>query len=92
MKCFWRWSALGALAISGIAARMAWAETIELVTYYPAPQTPDMHTRSLTVGTPYANELLLDGPAIFYSWVGIGNGFFTAANRAGEHSNPCACG
>ena len=53
-----RW--MGPLFMTGIAT-FAQAETIELVTYYPAPQTADMHTRSLTVGTTYANELLLDG-------------------------------
>ena len=70
--------------VVALAAGSAWGETIELVTYYPAPQTADMHTRSLTVDTPYANELLLDGQAIIYSWVGIGDGFFTAANRPAE--------
>ncbi len=50
----------------------ACAETIELVTYYPAPSTPDQHLRSLTVGTPYATVTPNDGQAFIYDSVGIG--------------------
>lgn len=59
----------------------AWAETVELVTYYPAPgQTGDQHATSLTVGNEYAGEALQNGQAIIYSWLGVGPGF-TAGNR-----------
>ena len=52
----------------------AYAETIELVTYYPAPSTPDLHLRSLTVGTPYANVAMddKDGWVLIYDRLGIG--------------------
>ena len=79
----WRLGLMLFLLVLGLTAGLATAETIELVTYYPAPSTPDIHTRSLTVGTPYANEVLLDGQAIIYSWLGIGPGF-TAGNRPTE--------
>ena len=73
--CIVRW--IGFIwVMSGIAAFLfcpaAWAETIELVTYYPAPSTPDLHLRSLTVGTPYATVTPNDGQAFIYDSVGIG--------------------
>jgi len=65
---------------------VAFAETIELVTYYPASaNTGDLHTRSLTVGTGYqgvdmsaANQ---DGVALIYDKLWIGQGY-TAADPA----------
>ncbi len=54
------------------SSREVWAETIELVTYYPAPSTPDLHLRSLTVGTQYATVTPNNGQAFIYDSVGIG--------------------
>ena len=62
------------LAMAWLAASVACAETIELVTYYPAPSTPDQHLRSLTVGTPYATVAMDDknGWVLIYDRLGIG--------------------
>ena len=58
----------------------AHAETIELVTYYPAPSASDMHVRSLTVGTPYAAQSgLSDGDALVYRRLWVGPGFDPSA-------------
>ena len=73
-----RWCVVLVLFILGATAGSAAAETIELVTYYPAPSTPDMHTRSLTVGTQYATVTPNDGQAFIYDSVGIGAGFTAA--------------
>lgn len=51
----------------------AWAETIELVTYYPASGgSGDLHVRSLTVGTDYEDVTPADGTAILSGLLGIG--------------------
>ena len=62
-------------------APTAFAETIELVTYYPAPGGgagigQDMHITSLTVGDAYRNiDPMTPGVALFETGVGIGAGF-----------------
>ena len=71
----WRWGLMLFLLVLGLTAGPATAETIEMVTYYPAPSTPDLHTRSLTVGTPYATVTPDDGQAFIYDSLGIGPGF-----------------
>ncbi len=67
---------LGSLLISS----PVFAETIELVTYYPAPGAGnDQNVRSLTVGTGYAGVTPADGTALIRDRLGIGD-VFTAAN------------
>ena len=56
----WRFHLVGLLAAAGLVSGVVFAETVELVTYYPAPSTPDQHLRSLTVGTPYATMAMDD--------------------------------
>lgn len=64
------------LLVLGIIAGYAWAETIELVTYYPtSSNTGDMHTTSLTVGNAYLNTTLANGQALIQTSLGIGPGF-----------------
>ncbi len=77
MKRSCRWGTFGFLVITGfvtvgLIGGAAFAETIELVTYYPAPSQPDLHTRSLTVGTQYANQSPDDGQAFIFDSLGIG--------------------
>jgi len=62
-------------AILFAAAGMARAETIELVTYYPATaNSGDLHVRSITVGTAYTGVDMSanDGVALIADQVGIG--------------------
>ena len=40
MKNSWRIHGIGLLLAGGVLATIAWAETVEIVTYYPAPQGP----------------------------------------------------
>jgi len=66
--------------------KTAFAETIELVTYYPAPgSTGDQRVRSLTVGTGYQGVDMSasdkDGVALIYDKLWIGQGY-TAADPA----------
>jgi len=69
MKAVFLALALGAGVFSG----SAWAETIELVTYYPSTaNSGDLHVRSLTVGTVYLNETPGDGTVLIADKVGIG--------------------
>ena len=57
----------------------SFAETVELVTYYPAAATTgDLHTKSLTVGTDYNDVTPAAGTAIISDRLGIGPGFDTA--------------
>ncbi len=75
-----RWHGWGIFLVVVLPAGSVWAETIELVTYYPAPSTPDQHVRSLTVGTPYATQNNLnDGDALVYRRLWVGPGFDAAA-------------
>ncbi len=53
----------------------SWAETIELVTYYPTSSNAgDLHVRSITVGTAYQNVNMSanDGVALIEDRLGIG--------------------
>ena len=68
---------LAAFLAAVVLAGLAWGETLDMVTYYPAsgsaasvPQGP--HVRSLTVGTDYAGEAPQDGDALIEGFVGIG--------------------
>ena len=62
-----------ALLLALSSGGLAWSETVELVTYYPATATTgDLHARSLTVGTAYNDETPGDGEALFVGPVGIG--------------------
>ncbi len=75
-----------ALAIGAMLVGPAFAETIELVTYYPAPgSTGDQRARSLTVGTGYQGVDMSasdkDGVALIYDKLWIGQGY-TAADPA----------
>jgi len=55
------------------SAHPSFAETIELVTYYPASSNGgDLHVRSITVGTAYQSETPGDGTALIADRVGIG--------------------
>ena len=49
-----------------------WAETIEMVTYYPTASTGEICADSLKVGNAYCPEDVDDGEAIFVGPVGIG--------------------
>ncbi len=54
----------------------AFAETIELVTYYPSSATTgDLHVTSLTVGTAYNGVTPPDGVAAIYDKLWIGQGY-----------------
>ena len=54
-------------------ALSSFAETIELVTYYPAPgQGNDLHVNSLTVGPNYANQNPGPGVVLIENQLGIG--------------------
>ncbi len=64
------------LLVLGIFANYAWAETIELVTYYPTSSNAgDQHLTSLTVGNAYLNTTLAAGQALIQASLGIGPGF-----------------
>ncbi|MBI3322169.1 MAG: hypothetical protein HYZ94_00610 [Candidatus Omnitrophica bacterium] len=67
-----RWLSLPALI--GFLAGPAWAETLEIVTYYPAPSATaqDLHVRSLTVGTGFLGKTPADGEALVFDRLGIG--------------------
>ncbi len=66
------------LLIGGLVGGLAWAETIEFQSWYPAPVrnsiTPNgnAHIRSLTVGNSYKGTPPPDGTAIFSSRLFIG--------------------
>ena len=79
MQGRWRFHLIGFLMATGLVGGLAFAEEIDLVTYYPAPSTPDLHTRSLTVGTQYANQSPDDGEALVYKRLWVGNPFDPAA-------------
>ncbi len=91
-----KWSILGALAVIALSAAVSFAETIELVTYYPAPgggAGQDVHAKSLTVGTAYGAVAPTDGEAIIRGSLGIGPGFDAAAPEGllhvvGENGTP----
>jgi len=54
----------------------SFAETIELVTYYPSSATTgDLHVTSLTVGTDYNGVTPPDGVAAIYDKLWIGQGY-----------------
>ena len=59
-----------------LAAGLAWGETLEMVTYYPAPgsasASQDLHVRSITVGLDYATETPGDGEALVFDRLGVG--------------------
>ena len=66
---YWLRIFLAGVLFPGVAS----AERVELAVYYPSPGDPDMHLRSLTVGTPYANETTLgDGEVLIFDRMGIG--------------------
>ncbi len=52
----------------------AWAETTEIVTYYPTSGGNE-HVTSLTVGNAYLNTTLANGQALIQTSLGIGPGF-----------------
>ena len=49
-------------------------ETVELVTYYPAPASENVHVTSLTVGTDYQTASPGNGEALVFDSLGIGPG------------------
>ncbi len=69
-------NALFLFLIIGILAGYAWAETVELVTYYPSSSnTGNQHLQSLTVGTDFEatpTPPLNNGAAFIVGPVGIG--------------------
>ncbi len=74
-----RWFIFFLLVI--LSSPLVFAETIELVTYYPANVTTgETCVESLKVGTAYCPQDLQDGQAIIFDWLGIGPGL-TAGNR-----------
>src|SRR3989338_221128 len=61
------------LVLAGLIAGTACAETVELVTYYPASSNAgDLHARSLTVGTDFQDTTPENGTAIISGRLGIG--------------------
>ncbi len=73
-----RWFALSLFLT--VLSPSAFAETIELVTYYPAPgQGDNLNVQSLTVGPGYAGVTPAPGTALIEDRLGIGD-VFTAAN------------
>lgn len=74
MRHAWRLRGLAMLLVAGIVTGLAWGETLEMVTYYPAPgaTAQDLHVRSLTVGLDYAKENPGDGEALIFDRLGIG--------------------
>ena len=72
--------------LCGFLSSPVFAETIELVTYYPSSSTQgDLHARSITVGTPYQNVALGDGEEIVFERLGIGPGFDTSVPAGPLH-------
>ncbi len=64
---------IGSLAVH-LLAFGAWAETIELVTYYPATTTTgDLHATSLTVGPGYNGVTPNDGEAFIENLLSVGS-------------------
>ena len=65
-----------AVAAGVLASGAAWAETVELVTYYPAPGSGSGgHVGSLTVGDAYEGVTAPDGMVFIEDRMGIGPGF-----------------
>ncbi len=62
------------LGIFGLLISSVWAETTEIVTYYPTSGSNE-HATSLTVGNDYLNTVLADGQALIQTSLGIGTGF-----------------
>lgn len=61
------------LVLVGLVAGTAWAETIELVTYYPtSSNVGNLGVTSLTVGTAYQGTTPANGGAFIVGPVGIG--------------------
>lgn len=61
------------LAVGFLLGGPAWAETIELVTYYPtSSNTGNLHVNALTVGTAYQGTTPANGGAFIVGPVGIG--------------------
>ncbi len=59
---------------AGLIASTAFAETVELVTYYPSSATTgDLHTTSLTVGSGYTNVTPNDGEAFIENLLSVGS-------------------
>ena len=86
MNKIWGWRWVAVFGMAGIFALrlgsgQVFAETIELVTYYPAPGGENLHAQSLTVGTEYAGETPNDGEALVFRRVWIGDGFNAAGVR-----------
>ena len=73
----------GSLLTAAVASPLS-AETIELVTYYPAPGSGDLNVTSLTVGPDYALVTPGPGQAFFQGPVGIGAGFTAGAGAPSE--------
>ncbi len=80
------WNAcLLALFCFGIFLGSAFAETIELVTYYPtSSSTGDLHAKSLTVGAAYNGVTPTDGVAAISNLLYVGGGY--------DPANPPAAG
>ena len=76
-----RWFLVFFLCVLFFPADSVFAETVELVTYYPSEASTDnLHVNTLTVGAGYAGVTPLpDGTALFTGPVGIGPGFNTTA-------------
>jgi len=71
-----RWGVAVAVTLLFVTSGSAWAETIELVTYYPSSATTgDLHVTSLTVGTAYNGVTPPDGVAAIYDKLWIGQGY-----------------
>ncbi len=78
----WKWHAASLLLVAGLAARVAWAETIEMVTYYPAPAPGEnnidrLHANRATIGDAYnpanvPDNQVPDGQLFVFDRVGIG--------------------
>ena len=60
------------LGSGAVSTSIVLAETVELVTYYPAPATGSMHVVNLAVGSEYQDETPGDGTALIYDRLGIG--------------------
>ena len=86
MNTIRRWFWVSGLGLTGLLvfqllSGQVFAETVELVTYYPAPGGENLHAQSLTVGTDYAGETPNDGEALVFRRVWIGDGFNAAGVR-----------
>ena len=83
MKRPWQVQGLGVLLAGGMLAGIAWGDTMEIVTYYPAPTSSDqvevnrLHANRATIGTPYSpanvpTAAIPDGNLLVFNRIGIG--------------------